>query len=104
MFQLAQHIKPVPSAIYRLLQSIIDARTQAHAIFQQMASEPWSGTETEQRHSPPFHRRPHSSLRGVGRKPTKRMLAETKNWDPELDVARTTDKGTRKWRRARIVN
>ncbi|KFA46239.1 hypothetical protein S40293_07181 [Stachybotrys chartarum IBT 40293] len=116
MFQLAQHIKPVPSAIYRLLQSIIDARTQAHAIFQQMASDPWSGTETEQRHSPPFHRRPHSSFEVLGvcentnmllsrnRKPTKRMLAETKNWDPELDVARTTDEGTRKWRRARIVN
>ncbi|KFA80132.1 hypothetical protein S40288_04647 [Stachybotrys chartarum IBT 40288] len=66
MFQLAQHIKPVPSVIYRLLQSIIDARTQAHAIFQQMASEPWSGTETEQRHSPPFHRRPHSSFEVLG--------------------------------------
>lgn len=40
MFQLAQHIKPTPSAIYRLLRSVIDARTQAHAIFQKMASEP----------------------------------------------------------------
>lgn len=34
---IAKHVDPVPSSIYRLLQSVITARTATHAVFQQVA-------------------------------------------------------------------
>lgn len=35
---IAKHINPIPSIIYRLFQSIIDARTATHALFQQIVA------------------------------------------------------------------
>ena len=35
---IAKHINPIPSIIYRLFQSVIDARTATHALFQQIVA------------------------------------------------------------------
>ncbi|KAE9368958.1 hypothetical protein N431DRAFT_382769 [Stipitochalara longipes BDJ] len=36
---IAKHINPIPSTIYRLFQSVIDARLAANSLFQQIATE-----------------------------------------------------------------
>ena len=37
-------------------------------------------------------------------KPTKRMLAEINNWDPQLDLSRASNADRIKWRRTYIIN
>ena len=37
-------------------------------------------------------------------KPTKRMLAEISNWDPQLDLSQATNADRIKWRRAYVIN
>ncbi|KAL3418228.1 hypothetical protein PVAG01_09943 [Phlyctema vagabunda] len=36
---IAKHISPIPSTIFRLFQSVIEARTATHAVFQQIVTE-----------------------------------------------------------------
>lgn len=35
---IAKHIKPIPTTIYRLFQSIIEARKETHGLFQQIVA------------------------------------------------------------------
>lgn len=36
---IAEHVKPIPSTIYRIFQAVIDARKATHAVFQQLVSK-----------------------------------------------------------------
>jgi hypothetical protein len=36
---IAEHVNPIPSTIYRLFQSVIDARKATHAVFEQIVSK-----------------------------------------------------------------
>ncbi|TVY37932.1 hypothetical protein LOCC1_G006747 [Lachnellula occidentalis] len=36
---IAEHVKPIPSTIYRIFQAVIDARKASHAVFQQLVSK-----------------------------------------------------------------
>jgi hypothetical protein len=36
---IAEHINPIPSTIYRILQSVIDARKATYAVFQQIVTK-----------------------------------------------------------------